>query len=394
VKQTGNPAEEQYSGFLQCLEVTTELLRDKPHVALAQIINAFCERLMATTDESHRFELAQLAFITVGLVSLIYCPKLSPDTQKLELQLDTDSLHETWIHGSCAASGESIDSPFSNLLQSFLNKDGPLSLSSTPSSHGSMYGQSAVTTTTLTSANISFYTLRTLAGISLEPTESVLEHLELDVTRNRLKIFRFPSFCVIACQVSDHPVLKCIGSGKSISDVSTCSHLSPLFDDILGHTDSLDDPSNSDVPTQNAQAFYREILLTYRVIFGQDTHSWSILPGRIPASFLHAESVDSDPLLEDLMARPWRKQIVFSKIKAGPAKVVYPVADFPFFGNRLRALQEFVLTQAPDNFWSVIRDRRDINRLWNIRAAMIFGISATFLGFMQIVVAVIQITKQ
>lgn len=99
----------------------------------------------------------------------------------------------------------------------------------------------------------------------------------------------------------------------------------------------------------------------------------------------------SDPLLNDLLSKPWRKQNIYTELRAGPAKLAYPLSEFPYFGHRLQAMQDFVSTQAPNSLWSLWRDHRDINRLWTIRAAVIFGFGATFLGIVQIVVGVLQI---
>lgn len=145
----------------------------------------------------------------------------------------------------------------------------------------------------------------------------------------------------------------------------------------------------------DAQTFYREILLTYRLIFGQDKSSWhQLASSRSSPIFETGRSEEIDPLLRELMSRPWRKQAIFSEIRAGPSRPAYPASDFAFFGNRLQTLQDFVATQAPDDFWSLMRDRRDLNRLWTIRSAVIFGLGATFLAVVQIVVGILQVVHQ
>lgn len=109
-----------------------------------------------------------------------------------------------------------------------------------------------------------------------------------------------------------------------------------------------------------------------------------------PSFTLDKPDAVNDPLLRDLVSKPWRKQDIYTELQAGPAKVAYPLSEFLFFGYRLHALQDYVSTQAPNSLWSLLRDHRD-NRLWTIRAAVIFGFGATFLGVVQIVVGILQI---
>ena len=162
-----------------------------------------------------------------------------------------------------------------------------------------------------------------------------------------------------------------------------------MFDDLLLQNQ---DPAMKEFPVKSAQAFYRETLLTYRVIFSQDANSWKLFSRNFSSDQLqNGDKEGLDPMFRKLTAKPWRKQQVYAKIQADPAKLVYSEAEFPFFGYRLRKLQDFVVTQAPDDFWSLMNDRRDINRLWTIRAAVFFGLGASFLAIVQIAVGIVQL---
>jgi hypothetical protein len=47
--------------------------------------------------------------------------------------------------------------------------------------------------------------------------------------------------------------------------------------------------------------------------------------------------------------------------------------DFPFLGERLMILQEFSLTQTPNDWTTLWRDRHGISRFWTLWAVIILG---------------------
>ena len=144
----------------------------------------------------------------------------------------------------------------------------------------------------------------------------------------------------------------------------------------------------------NAGRYYKEIIETYRVIFGQDKSSFKLYhSSKARQALLHDPEHDGqDELLEKICGREWTKQAVYSDIEAGPAKVVYSAqTDFPHFSERLMALQDFVLTQCPNNWKTLYWDRRDIARFWTLWAVIIFGSLSLFMSILQIGIGAAQI---
>ncbi|KAK2787722.1 hypothetical protein FQN53_004745 [Emmonsiellopsis sp. PD_33] len=344
-----------YDRFLKLLDRTRlHLAENVSPLALEEIASRVFQPFPAQTEGSPTSPRAQLVFIAVGLISLLYPARLSPRNEFLQLNIDP-SRQGIWRTDSCPTSDPCLREPFLELVHSFLAESEENVLEECPESNHP-----------LRSSNVSYYALRTLADVTLEPTESVTEHLVLDVNLNRLKIFRFPSFCVLMCTPRGRMLFDSRVEGER-DIASSSSHLQ-----------------------QAAQAFYREILLTYRIIFGQDSHSWKKL-ARSPSPHFIPNLADHDPLLDNLMTKSWRKQPIYTEIRAGPVKAVYSPSDFPYFASRLQILQDFVSTQSPDNLWTLVRDRRDINRLWTIRASLVFGLGAVFLGLVQIGVGIAQV---
>jgi hypothetical protein len=101
---------------------------------------------------------------------------------------------------------------------------------------------------------------------------------------------------------------------------------------------------------------------------------------------------ERDPLLAKLCGQDWRRVQVYSDVCAGPVRSSYAVdIEFPFFSDRLMALQDSVQTQTPDSFWTLLSDRRDMNRLWTIRAAVLLGAGVFVLAVLQLLVGIAQL---
>ena len=134
-------------------------------------------------------------------------------------------------------------------------------------------------------------------------------------------------------------------------------------------------------PDIHAGEFFEEILFSYRLIFGLDDRSWRSF-SRIKTTKEEQQVVGDtamiwDPLLHTLCAkRAEHAQSIYddiAAIEASEPPKAYPCAEFPFFGRRLIALQEFVDQHQPQNVRSLLSDRRDVATwytLWNNQVSL------------------------
>jgi hypothetical protein len=110
------------------------------------------------------------------------------------------------------------------------------------------------------------------------------------------------------------------------------------------------------VPTDS---FFRELLLTYRVLFGQDKRSFQEFRRRYTRQDAHYAL---DPLLPVLCDRTWTMpdaRDLYTDIDAGAVRDTYDSnADFPIMGQKLLALQQFVYHYQPTTLAASLRDRR------------------------------------
>lgn len=96
---------------------------------------------------------------------------------------------------------------------------------------------------------ICFNTLHKVAGIKIQLVDCLSRHLEFDPRKLVLHVFQFPSLCLI------HAV-----KSKSV--------FSKIFEDSAGNDHIIN-------PDADARAYFREVVLTYRLIFGQTYGSYT-----------------------------------------------------------------------------------------------------------------------
>lgn len=111
----------------------------------------------------------------------------------------------------------------------------------------------------------------------------------------------------------------------------------------------------------NPRDFYIEVLLSYRVLFGQDNIShrdfqtWIQHGNPLPKEY-------HDFLLPLLCSHKWDSSEAFhiwEFIDAeDPSSHYCPTEDFPFLGKRLLELQKYVRNQKANSFWAMWYDNK------------------------------------
>lgn len=150
--------------------------------------------------------------------------------------------------------------------------------------------------------------------------------------------------------------------------------------------------------------FRQEVLLSYRIVFGQDKASRALFRNQIKKQEPEGTALSRDPLLDILCG----ERTSSSKIRALPACLwpkscrnfdnqlqnfdEYSIAsDLPLLGGRFLAIQEFNLRQRPRSFWAFWRDTRDKPKWYTVWVVLIVGILAIILAIVQIVLSAAQL---
>lgn len=138
--------------------------------------------------------------------------------------------------------------------------------------------------------------------------------------------------------------------------------------------------------------YNKELLFTYRLIFGQrqrSHHIKKIYP--CPVSSPDQESAyilpPVDPLLPLLCGvscdSDCIREIYDGLGKSDPFSQ-YAVDQFPFFGKRLLNIQSYVKSQNPPGIMALWYDERNPNRWWTFWAVIIIGAPTLLFSFVTV----------
>ncbi|KAH8602775.1 hypothetical protein B0O99DRAFT_9320 [Bisporella sp. PMI_857] len=224
---------------------------------------------------------------------------------------------------------------------------------------------------------IRFTILTNAVSLQIEWVDCLSLHLELDTQAKTLKLFRYPSFCLL---------MSCTSSQQR-------SPLSQIF-----HDSAMYEPSQTrsdHTKSDHASEYFKEVLLTYRLLFGQKPRDSIIFTqlyqkewSRLPSFSCHP-----DPLLPRLCGQLWNTdevRAIYDEIEADDALHQYSSqADFPFLGRSLLALQEYVEGHEPRTFKELWHDGRNTERWWESWTAIVIGALGLFLTFILMLIQVV-----
>lgn len=131
----------------------------------------------------------------------------------------------------------------------------------------------------------------------------------------------------------------------------------------------------------------REILLSYRLLFGQSKESRRVFRSSKPFEDVPAEA--HDPLLHPLCARK-----SFDAFGIGKPDRTYRVErDFPMLRNRLATLKRQLSVSKPRGWKELWRDKRDSAHWFTFWAVIIIGGAGLLLSFLQVILQIIQVAQ-
>ncbi|KAH8703632.1 hypothetical protein BGW36DRAFT_443975 [Talaromyces proteolyticus] len=254
-------------------------------------------------------------------------------------------------------------------------------------------------------SSLNYSSLSTIGRVKLKWVDTLTAHLAFDRSTRVLSVYRFPSFCAtkVLCN-GDVQVLKSI-TQKLLH--SQC------------YTDTSEEES----------ALHREILLSYRLLFGQSSSSRKLLGQLLSQSSTKASKKysqrsstissvitdDNDPFLVTICTTPllshWRFLGFTGLNKASTLLpgTIFPSSaldingqlqesdtysvrnDFPVFGPRLLILQRYNMRQQPSRVRDLWRDRRNPLQWYTFWAVLWIGGVSIILAVLQVLVGVAQI---
>ena len=238
---------------------------------------------------------------------------------------------------------------------------------------------------------VCFDVLKNVAKLRIEWVNTLNLHLQLDENEGILRLYRFPAFCRLL-----------YADGQNYRELNgTKSLLCQLFNHYKASR-MQEQPQEQDSLT--FFDFLREMILSYRILFGMDRTSRKCFRAEIEnwkkdslcdGPFSGRRMYDIDPLLwilcTDSGASPDLKNLLIP-LNGKETTPRYAVEDFPFLGGRLLQLQNLIEGQPPTNWrllWTLLGNGHTVTRnwwvVWTTTAVLLIGGGTLVLQFWQLV---------
>ncbi|KAH7416707.1 hypothetical protein BKA64DRAFT_273793 [Cadophora sp. MPI-SDFR-AT-0126] len=355
--KTETPSEEDIAVTFKALETIVSILKEK-NLALVDIVNALYKMGALKETDGDQTHATRLVFHAVGWITLLYSP--DPNTKSVGLNIMSSDEAENHsknipsrrpgrprskIISKTRQSIDLVDHPLPDLLKKFgrimPEHDRPI-FSGQITPLAPCYTRPDEW---LEAPMLCFYTLHMVTSIKIEWVDCLCLHLDFDSQSKILRLFRFPSLCLVMC-----------------CNRQQCC-LSQLFSDAANRN-GFNGPGQDD-----ARDYFKEVLLSYRLIFGQDRSSWPYYKLLRP-SLAASVNETPDPLLDIVCGQSWESEDsrqIWNEIGAeDPADRYSLTEDFEFLSKRLMTLQRYVKGHNPSGFLSLWYDRRYPLQWWNL----------------------------
>ena len=195
-----SPPPEIHPKVLVFLATVAELLKSERQLTLSEILGKLENQEILLAGVQLKNRAIQLIFIVVGLLTFFYDPVLDPEDGVLQILCPEKaqtrvSRNDTWV--SYSQDMSQVNLPIVTLLRRFGGVKGPIPW--TVFNDVEIASSLKAPLDPLISSNLSYFTLKRVAKIDIEWVSSVCLHLEFNMRRKILKLFRFPSLCGLLC---------------------------------------------------------------------------------------------------------------------------------------------------------------------------------------------------
>ncbi|KAF2972721.1 hypothetical protein GQX73_g858 [Xylaria multiplex] len=223
---------------------------------------------------------------------------------------------------------------------------------------------------TVTPNDIDAHVLSRLCGLKFQWIDSLSCHLELDKHSSTLFLYRYPSFCISNLQQHE---LRNIKDGRKTA----------LYSCASGANGTLRWANEEDIT-----GLLREILLSYRVIFGQNKRSRTVFRKLRP--FTSISNRGHDQNLAELCGKK-RFNCSLTLVE----QEEYDLAvDFPHLRSRIALLAGYASSKQPHSLRRLWHDRRNSPTWLAYWSALVFGFMGLLLVLIQTVFQILQYVDQ
>ncbi|KAI1083671.1 hypothetical protein F5B20DRAFT_415933 [Whalleya microplaca] len=308
------------------------------------IIVQVCELYEVTDERVSEKEIGQAIFLMLGWLSMLFKP-----------QVDLKALNSLQV----LASSDFPRQPFPLVkrpITSVLKKLGVILPDSTKQGN-------EIETSELYVSNLNYSSLSSIGGVRIKWVDTLDQHLDFDPRTRTLRLFRFPSLCALSY----------------VNGIDNC------FDRMISEYYQQADL---------AEEYKREVLRSYRVIFGQTGRARKLFNTDERKNAQGALST-CDPLLVELCGRSIPKfplcklQVDLNQFR--PEPMHYSKAEFFLFREKLDAIQRHISQQRPTRIQDMWRDHRDPLQWYTVWAVLAIAVISMCLSLVQAIVGICQL---
>jgi hypothetical protein len=221
------------------------------------------------------------------------------------------------------------------------------------------------------------HVLKNICGLSFRWVDSLSCHLEMDKRSGTVFLYRYPSFCAHHCRQRQAP--QEIASRPSESG-SKSGLKSTLHCCAFERRSSVPWADQEDVTR-----LLQQILLSYRLLFGQNKKSREVFRSLRPFEGVAAQG--HDRCLSQLCSqkRPPKRGIELKEREEYDL-----IDDFPHLRSKLVRLSSYASSKKPQSFLQLWADRRNSPAWLAFWSVLIFGSIGIFLALVQTVFQILQ----
>ncbi|KAL9635754.1 MAG: hypothetical protein Q9204_002506 [Flavoplaca sp. TL-2023a] len=226
----------------------------------------------------------------------------------------------------------------------------------------------------LNTSVLNAFTLTKIGKINIEWSELFSTHLMFDRNTRTLSLFRFPIFCALNCSRAGERTL----FDQYVTETGWVQDLN-----LIAVHSIMDDGKHPESVLADAnRSMFREALLSYRLLFGQEFNSRQLF--RIHEKKRASISGFTDQLLVRLCGSSKDIADLTDSETLFEQAFYNSFIDFPHYGHRLEVLQKYVSARKSRNIKDLWQDRRDPERWALIWFVLILTVVTIVLSLVQI----------
>ena len=346
------------SCLAELFQATQSVTQENEGISIDEIVEYLQENGTLENMEELLGPQRLLIFAVLGWQTMLYQPAFNVcSIQQLAIHQDSSQPQSGLIFDNYKVSADISDRPLWILLKAFGNI---LPARSPGVARASETSKVASSWLPLYPMETNAYLLHNLLGVRIRWVDALALHLDYDKSSRTLSLFSYPSFCL--------DMLLSDGLIYSFACSAQCG---------------MDLRANRDDISQ----LLREVLLSYRLLFGQSAKSRKLFR----QIFKPSENHHVDSLLPLLCTK---KRLPSGSTTIPADRPVYFAArDFPILYARVELIAKELKDSRPNSIGNLLRDRRDTLQFWTFWLVTVFGGISIILSLMQVILQAVQLMQ-